>query len=59
MNTLKQLLHEYDANTEIVNNLRKSCRIDPSTENLQNLGAHLIWRSSLRIQILQIYFKNL
>ena len=57
--TLNQLFYEYDENTRIINELRKSVRIDPSLEKIQELGAFLLWRSSLRLQILQIYFKNL
>lgn len=57
--TLSQLLHEYDENLKIVNELRRSIRLNSTPEKLQTLGSFLLWRASLRIQILQIYFKNL
>ena len=57
--TLSQLFHEYDENLKIVNELRWRCRLDPNLERVQELGAFLLWRSSLRLQILQIYFSQL
>lgn len=56
MNSLKNLLSEYDENTKIVNDLRTLIRIRQTPERLQELGAYLLWRSSLRLQILQHYF---
>jgi hypothetical protein len=56
---LKTLLSEYDENLKIVNELRNLIRIRQTPERLQELGAHLIWRASLRLQILQLYFRNL
>ena len=57
--TLSQLFYEYDANTIRIKDLRFSAQLNPTPENLQNLGAYLLWRESLRIQILRIYFQNL
>lgn len=56
MKNLKTILNEFDANTELIRDLRMSCRLDPTPDNLQALGAHLLWRESLRIQALRIYF---
>ena len=56
MTSLKNLLSEYDENTKIVNDLRTLIRIRQTPERLQELGAYLLWRASLRIQILQHYF---
>jgi len=57
--TLKSLLHEYDENLKIVNELRRSIRLNSTQQKLQELGAHLLWRQSLRLQILQLYFRDL
>ena len=54
--SLKNLLSEYDANTIKINDLRSMIRIRQTPERLQELGAYLLWRSSLRLQILQHYF---
>ena len=41
MNSLKNLLSEYDENTKIVNDLRTLIRIRQTPERLQELGAYL------------------
>lgn len=53
---VNQLLEEYDANKLKCYHLRKNCEFNPTPAKMEELGAFLLWQSSLRMQLFQIYF---
>jgi len=53
---LNQLLEEYDANKLKCYHLRRNCEFNPTPSKMEELGAFLLWQSSLRMQLFQIYF---